>query len=202
MHINTHQIVIEENEEIIPYLYMVRRRWKVIQKFGRKYAKGNWHMSMAKKIKWKTKFELNKKNEKLGPMKLFIIYKKAIDDANNMLLEAGYNRERRKLEKYELIYERMELKEAYTTIAIENYRRELNNNMKKMKSSVKEIDEEIEVMDEYEEKVAKFQNRKMIKKQLEKRLLNISKKKRKEEKWKNCSSMITNLLFPRSYDPT
>jgi hypothetical protein len=51
-----------------------------------------------------------------------------------------------------------------------------------MKSSIKEIEEEIEVTDDYEEKFTKFQNRIMIKKQLEKMYENKIIKYLEEEK--------------------
>jgi hypothetical protein len=77
--------------------------------------------------------------------------------------------------------------------------------MKKMKSPVKAIDEEIEIMDNYEEKFVTFQNRTIIKKQLEEmykgRIIKYLEDEKKEEKWKNFSSMIINLLFPRKCGP-
>jgi hypothetical protein len=97
----------------------------------------------------------------------FYNYRKAIDDAGEMLLEASYNKKRRKLVNYEMIYDWKVSTEASYTIAIQEFNQKLKINMKKMKSSIKKIDEEIEVMDNYEEKFTRFQNRKMIKKQLE-----------------------------------
>jgi hypothetical protein len=59
------------------------------------------------------------------------------------------------------------MRNGYEILACQRYRLGLYNEMKKMKRSMKEIDEEIEMMDDYEERFARYQNRTIIKKQLE-----------------------------------
>jgi hypothetical protein len=79
----------------------------------------------VKIMKWRTKFDLNKK--KLGFMYSYIIYCKANKEANEMLLEASYGEERRKLLDYEINYDWDESSEVNRYNSIKKYR--LNGKM-------------------------------------------------------------------------
>jgi hypothetical protein len=74
--------------------------------------------------------------------------------------------------------------EGNAMIAIQEYRKNLRKDMKKMKSSVKDMKKEKKMMNEYEKKVTKYHTREMLKQLLDKylkiRRLNIMKKKRRE----------------------
>jgi hypothetical protein len=50
----------EDNDQMIPYLYLEKRKWKKYKKFTPK----NKYIEETKTIKWRTKLNLNKDNKK------------------------------------------------------------------------------------------------------------------------------------------
>jgi hypothetical protein len=82
-------------------------------------------------MKWRIKFELKKRNQQLRVRWLYIIYQRAINEAGEVLLEASYNKERRKLLNHILNYELDASFAATESINIEKYRRKITKKYEK-----------------------------------------------------------------------
>jgi hypothetical protein len=97
--------IYEEREGIVPYLYMEKMRWKRYKRFTRENGVRDEHMDKIKEMKWRVRFHQRKKGRVMGPSNLFEIYKRANEEAVNMLLHANYEEELLDWEKSEWVHE-------------------------------------------------------------------------------------------------
>jgi hypothetical protein len=209
---NTKEIVIDSEEddpELLPILYEKKRRWKIAKKCMLKNL--IWNMDSynqieeAKIIKWKKRHLLSKENKKMTIGDYILHYHYLYTKHFDEFREAEFYGEGKPLRiyewKYEIWYEKWNEEKEWE--AMEQKR--MKESMKKMNSSIWDLIQEAEYEIKYEKETARFLRFEEMKKLYEGKLKTriseywIKEKKRKERKWKNFSSTITNLSSPKNY---